>query len=180
MWLLVLLLAAVFLVCEFARLLGSGEVAASLAALVVCYHAGLSMLYYNTAFVYDALCGFFYLAAFVYYALIRAGGRSLSLRQTAIFLGLYLCALNSKEMAVTLPAVLLFWFPAISGWRNGRSRPSLAFISRTRWRATASLTFMMLDADIVAVSPTSVWRVLTLRRPLVEVERQAVEEGHGL
>jgi outer membrane protein len=36
-----------------------------------------------------------------------------------------------------------------------------------------------LDADIVAVSPTSVWRVLE-QGAVVEVERQAVEEGHGL
>jgi putative transposase len=42
------------------------------------------------------------------------------------------------------------------------------------------LTFMMLDADIVAVSPTSVWRVLGRAGTIVEVEQQAVEEGHGL
>jgi len=105
--LLLLLLAGVFLVCRFARLLGCGELTAALAALIVCYHAGLSLLYYDTAFVYDALCGFFYLAAFVFYVRIRARDRLLSFRETAIFLGLYLCALNSKEMAVTLPAVLL-------------------------------------------------------------------------
>jgi hypothetical protein len=42
------------------------------------------------------------------------------------------------------------------------------------------LTFMMLDADIVAVSPSSVWRVLSQARTLVEVEREAIQEGHGL
>ncbi|MFN0166182.1 MAG: hypothetical protein ACKV22_07100 [Bryobacteraceae bacterium] len=41
------------------------------------------------------------------------------------------------------------------------------------------LKFMMLDADIVAVSPTSVWRVLG-QATVVELERQAVEERHGL
>jgi putative transposase len=41
------------------------------------------------------------------------------------------------------------------------------------------MTFMMLDADIVAVSPTSVWRVLGASGTIVEVERQAVEEGPG-
>jgi putative transposase len=43
------------------------------------------------------------------------------------------------------------------------------------WR----LTFMILDADIVAVSPSSVcacWASGTV----VEVKRQAVEEGHGV
>ena len=38
------------------------------------------------------------------------------------------------------------------------------------------LTFMMLDADIVAVSPTSVSRVLGQ----AGLEREAVEEGHRL
>jgi hypothetical protein len=39
---------------------------------------------------------------------------------------------------------------------------------------------MMLDAGIVAVSPTSVWRALGQAGLLSKVERQAVEEGHGL
>ena len=43
------------------------------------------------------------------------------------------------------------------------------------WR----LTFMMLDADIVAVSPSSLWRVLA-SGTTIEVERQAFEEDHGL
>jgi putative transposase len=42
------------------------------------------------------------------------------------------------------------------------------------------LTFMMLDADIVAVSPSSVLAGAWASRTVVEVERQAVEEGHGL
>src|SRR5579885_2433695 len=39
--LLLLLLLNVWLVYRFARLLGAGELAAGLAALVACYHAGL-------------------------------------------------------------------------------------------------------------------------------------------
>ncbi len=41
------------------------------------------------------------------------------------------------------------------------------------------LTFMMLDTNIVAVSPTSVGRTGG-GGTVVEVERQAIEEGHGL
>ena len=96
----------VYLVYRLARLLGAGEWAAGLAALVACYHAGLGNLYYNTAFVYDALCGCFFLAALVYYCGIRDTGRLLSVGQKAIFAALVLCALNSKEMALTLPAIL--------------------------------------------------------------------------
>ncbi len=101
------LLASVFLLYRFARLIGCGEVAASLAALVACYHGGLNLMYYNTAYIYDVLCGFFYLAALVSYVRIRVRGRMPGARDTVLFLGLYLCALNSKEMAVTLPLLLL-------------------------------------------------------------------------
>ena len=97
----------VYLVYRLARILGAGTWAAVLAALVACYHAGLGNLYYNTAFVYDALCGCFFLAALVWYCGIRSRGSRLSLGQTIVFAVLVLCALNSKEMALTLPAVLL-------------------------------------------------------------------------
>jgi hypothetical protein len=98
---------SVVLVYRLARLLGATELAALLAALVACYHAGLGNLYYNTAFIYDALCGCFYLAALVYYGGVRSRGRELNWRQMAIFAALAVCALNSKEMALTLPAALL-------------------------------------------------------------------------
>jgi hypothetical protein len=102
---LALLAVNVWLVYRFARALDAGEAAAFGAAFLACYHAGLSFLYYDTPFIYDALCCVFYLAAFVYYRERRRGGR-LSRGQTAVVLGLYWCALNSKEMALTLPAVL--------------------------------------------------------------------------
>jgi len=101
------LLVDVYLVYRLARLLGAGELAAGMAALVACYHAGLGNLYYNTAFAYDALCGLFFLAALVYYTRIRSRGRLLIVRQKLAFFALLVCALNSKEMALTLPAVLL-------------------------------------------------------------------------
>jgi hypothetical protein len=101
------LLVNVYLVYRLARLLGAEKWAAGLAALVACYHSGLANLYYNTAFIYDALCGCFFLATLVYYCDIRSRGRVLNWRQKAVFAALLICALNSKEMALTLPAVLL-------------------------------------------------------------------------
>src|SRR5439155_19944588 len=62
---------------------------------------------YNTAFIYDVLCGLFYFAAFAVYVRTRRRGESLSGRQIAGFLVLFLCSLNSKEMAVSLPAMLI-------------------------------------------------------------------------
>ena len=104
---LALLAANAYLVYRLARALRCSETASAVAAVLVCYHSGLNFLYYNTSFIYDVLCTFFYLAAFVYYARQRADGGTLSRGQLAIFLALYWCALNSKEMAVTMPAVLL-------------------------------------------------------------------------
>ncbi len=109
---LAILLGNLYLMYRFARRVGCGELQAALATLVLAYHGGMSMLYYNTAFIYDVLCFPFYLGAFLCYARVRAQGRLLRGGETALVMGLYLCALNSKEMALTLPIVLLAyeWF----------------------------------------------------------------------
>lgn len=80
---------------------------ALLATLLVAYHAWLVNLYYSTGTIYELLCFGFYLAAFDYYAGIRRTGKTLRGGQWACFLGLYICALNSKELAVTLPVCIL-------------------------------------------------------------------------
>jgi hypothetical protein len=134
--LLLLLLGNVYWVYRFAKLLGAGELAAGLVALACCYHAGVANLYYNAAFVFDVLCCFFYLASFVYYLRIRNRGQLPGSSQTMIFLGLFLCALNSKEMAVSIPVMLLIyeWIyhrpqgwsgPALLAWVRGPARVSL-------------------------------------------------------
>jgi hypothetical protein len=67
------------------------------------YHAWLVDLYYSSGTLYELLCFAFYFAAFGYYLAIRGTGARLTLRQWAVFLALYVCALDSKELAVTLP-----------------------------------------------------------------------------
>lgn len=104
--LLLLLLIGIGLTYRLAVVLGVDKLTAVLAALIVCFHSGIANLYYNTAFVYDALCGLFYLAALVYYVRIRESGRALGGREVGWFLALSLLALDAKEMAVTLPVVL--------------------------------------------------------------------------
>ena len=61
------------------------------------------------AFIYDVLCGFFYLAALTYYVHIRKKDIIFAPLQLLIFLVLYVLALNSKEMAVTLPVIVLIY-----------------------------------------------------------------------
>ncbi len=60
----ILLVNAYFVYC-LARRLGGDELAAWLAALVVAYIVNAQST--TMPFVYDALCCFFYLAAFLYY-----------------------------------------------------------------------------------------------------------------
>jgi hypothetical protein len=87
------------------RLAGSREIAA-LTALAMAYQRRLAWLYFDTGFIYDVLCYFFLFAALALY--LRARERDAALRPwqwTGLFV-LYICALNSKEMAVMLPAFL--------------------------------------------------------------------------
>jgi hypothetical protein len=88
------------------RLTGRHEIAL-LATMLATYHAWMVNLYYSTGTIYELLCFGFYFAAFDYYLGIRQTGQTLKFRQWAVFLGLYICALNSKELAVTLPLSLL-------------------------------------------------------------------------
>src|SRR5664279_2574536 len=114
-----ILLGNLYLMYRFARRVGCDEVQAALATLILAYHAGLSMLYYNTAFIYDVLCFSFYMGAFLCYARVRAQGRLLRGSETALVMGLYLCALDAKEMALTLPIVLLAYewiYHPVDGW----------------------------------------------------------------
>jgi len=114
--LLLVNLALLYVFCL--RLSNSREIAA-LACLLGAYHAHLADLYYSTGTIYDLLCTAFYLGAFL------ASSRPL------LFLLLYAGALASKEMAVTLPAIVLIcgWVARPSGspcrMRPGGSRYSL-------------------------------------------------------
>ncbi len=80
---------------------------ALLAAFPIAYHAGMGGLAYEGAFIYDVLCGGFYFGALLYYIRYRRKRGPLGVRQVCIFLALYLCALDSKEMAVSLPVIVL-------------------------------------------------------------------------
>lgn len=114
-----------------ARITGS-RLAAALAAVVVAYQANLSNLAYVGSFIYDALCGGFYFSALLYYMRCRDRYGSLNLKQSCVFLGLYLCALNSKEMAVSLPVVLVAYellYHLPRRWKT--AAPALAAIALT-------------------------------------------------
>jgi hypothetical protein len=134
--LLAIVLANVYFAYRLVRLLGGGELAAGLVALVCCYHGGVANLYYNAAFVYDAMCCCLYLAALAYYVRIRNRGQLPGAWQTVVFLLLFLAALDAKEMAVSVPVMVLVyewiyhrpekWSRAsLLAWVRGPARVSL-------------------------------------------------------
>jgi hypothetical protein len=104
-----ILVASIPLVYYLNRRLSSSRSIAFLAVLALCYHPRLAGLVFVGAFIYDVLCGFFYFAALAYYVNIREREASLSPLQLLGFLALYVMALNCKEMAVTLPVIVLIY-----------------------------------------------------------------------
>ena len=104
----------IWLVFRLAKLLtGSTEIAV-LAALIGSYHHRLMDIYLNNGTIYDVLCFTFYYLSLCFYVSARPkenpkGPGNLTWRQIAGFCALYSLALNSKEMAVTLPVILLVY-----------------------------------------------------------------------
>jgi hypothetical protein len=104
-----ILALAIPLAYYLVRILASSRSVAFLAVLAFCYHPYVADLVFIGAFIYDVLCGMFYLAALTYYIHVREKGTYLRPLQLLLFLLLYICALNSKEMAVTLPVIVLIY-----------------------------------------------------------------------
>ena len=104
-----ILAASIPVVYYLARLLASSQSVAFLGVLGFSYHARLADLVFTGPYIYDVLCGFFYFSALTFYIRIRENGHPLRPMQCVGFLALYICALNAKEMAVTLPVIVLIY-----------------------------------------------------------------------
>jgi hypothetical protein len=118
-----LLLANLGLLYLFCARVSHSREAAALACLLGAYHAHLSDLYYSTGTIYDLLCFFFLFLAFTYYLEIRDSGAFPSWPQTAALTGLLLLAMGSKEMAVSLPVLLVVYetiYHRAKGWTRWR------------------------------------------------------------
>lgn len=124
----VLMMLNIWLIYRLARLLtGSAEIAI-LCALLGAYHRRLMDLFLNNGTIYDILCFTFFYLTLIYYVALSQKFGGFNIRRTLIFCFLYTLALNSKEMAVTLPVVLLayeiIYHPpargALSKWLNDR------------------------------------------------------------
>jgi hypothetical protein len=98
-----LLLANMLLFYRFFRLLSGKPEAAWIALFLVSYHAWFVDLYYSTGTVYELLCVFFYLVSFTTYVKIRSTGEWPKTGHWMLIAICYAAALDSKELAVTLP-----------------------------------------------------------------------------
>ena len=130
---LALLLGNLGLLYLFCFRLSCSREASAIACLLGAYHAHLGDLYYNSGTIFDLLCFTFFYLALIYYFRIRDTGSYPGLWQTVKLLALYIAALDSKEMAVTLPVMLvayefLFHPPRplslsrLRGWLVGEGR----------------------------------------------------------
>jgi hypothetical protein len=104
-----LLIFNVFLAYRCAQLISGSRSVGWLCALLMCYHARMAHLVYLPAFVFDVICFTFYFSAFLFYLCIRTARQELALWQQVVFLLLYIGALESKEMAMSLPVILLVY-----------------------------------------------------------------------
>jgi hypothetical protein len=125
--------ASIPIIYLLSRLLTNSRSVAFLGTTIVSYHADLANLVFRGSMIYDALCGLFYFAALAYYIHVRDKGINLRPLQVAIFLLLYICALNSKEMAVSLPLIALIYeilkCPSLGNWK---------LFVRRNWRFAAA------------------------------------------
>jgi hypothetical protein len=110
-----LLLVNVSLVYCCARLLSGSRAVGWLCALLASYHARMAHLVYLPAYVFDVICFTFFFSTLVFYLHIRTAKQKLRVWQQVVFLLLYIGALEAKEMAVSLPVILLayelLWHP---------------------------------------------------------------------
>jgi hypothetical protein len=90
------------------RIGGSREIGA-IATLLWSFHGKLDYLYYNAGSMYEAFCFLFYFLTLLIYLRARLQGRLMRIGETIGFLASFICALNSKEMAATLPVMVLIY-----------------------------------------------------------------------
>lgn len=172
---LALLLLTVFLAFGLLRQLSGSTPAALLGAVLMVNHPAVLDLLYSSGTIYEILCSLFYfLTIWCYFSwresAQRAGSATLSWPRIAAVLVLTGGALDSKEMAMTLPAALLlieFIYFRPSSW-------SVRQIFLFAWRqGRAALVTAALVLPAIAI------KVLT-KNPLTDDPRYAAHSLAGV
>lgn len=92
----------------FRRLSGSRETA-GIAMLLFAFHGKLASLYYSAGAMYDVFCFLFFSSALLIYLQARTQNRLPGIWRTLGVLASFVLALDSKEMAATLPVIILIY-----------------------------------------------------------------------
>lgn len=142
-----LLLVNTYLAYRVARYLSGSELVSGVTALLMVYHARMPQIAYLPAFVFDVLCFTFYFLALNYYLRIRTRGGILDRKQIVAFLLLYIGSLESKEMGVTLPAIVLLYELI---WRPPSLRAAASVLKWLRVEALPGLIAGALTAVYIA------------------------------
>lgn len=122
----VLILLNSYIAYRFASLISASRLVGALTAFLATYHSYLAAMIYWPSFIYDVLCFTFFYLALTYYISIRRNGSLLRNTQMVVVSILYICALEAKEMAVSLPLILMayevLWHaPARRAWNEMRT-----------------------------------------------------------
>lgn len=175
---LVLVVAAlnVCLVGLVAYQLTGRREAGLLSALLFAWHEQYAPLLYNTGQIYDAFCFLFYFAALAWY--FRSREETHGARELIAVVILLVLALNSKEMAVSLPVMILLGQLLV----RGRGRPMLRSV-RSWWRegrmvlVTAAVVLLFLLGRMRG--PESLSQV-SAYRPEISVSNYFTSAGYYL
>ena len=118
----VLLLLNLVLVYRLALVLRASKEIALLTALFGSHHGGYADYYYNTGVIYDLLCYTFFVLGLYWHVSAKRGPL------WVIFA--FICALNSKEMALVFPGVILLYELVFHGlnWKRLRLIPVLGLM----------------------------------------------------
>ncbi|HWF11126.1 MAG TPA: hypothetical protein VG297_21805, partial [Bryobacteraceae bacterium] len=104
-----LLIANLIAAIVWCRSLSNSMMTTVTAGLFFSFHPALAALYYSTGTIYDVLCVLFTLLLLIHYTRIRQARRFVAGNSLIVVLAFYGAALGSKEMAATVPAVLVLY-----------------------------------------------------------------------
>ncbi len=155
-----ILAANVILSYLILSILSGSKEASLLGTLGLAYNAEMSDLYFNTGTIYDILCYTFFLLALILYIKFRTPDGGLPPMALAGLLLVTLFALQSKEMACTIPVVLVLYeacFRPFHFWRSSgglrRLTNRLLPVFLTALLTGASLSYRVLGRNAMSDNP---------------------------
>ena len=155
-----ILLANLILSYRILSMLSASTESALLGTLCLAYNAEMSDLYLNTGTIYDILCYTFFLLALGLYIKFRARDGGLPAMPLVGLLLMTLFALQSKEMACTIPVVLALYEACFHPFRFVLTRAGLRRLANrllplflTALLAAASLSYRVFGRNVMSDNP---------------------------